>query len=197
MGIDINNLSIEEFSKLFPIEIVPYNSKWPVIFEKEKSLLQETLSESIALRIEHFGGTSIPGLSSKPTIDIIMEIPQLNERLRKWIISKMELIDYIPLWRVSDKFSHMMFAKGYFASGFSGQTFHVHMDVKKSSMWDRLYFRNFLRENPETMKAYDTLKQKLADQHKYNRDAYNESKTDFILEITRKAKVEAEKKDKE
>ena len=80
MSKKIGNLSREDLGKLFPIEVVPYNADWTIHFEKEKELLAETLGFLVPLRIEHFGSTAVPGLSSKPIIDILIEIPTLDRK---------------------------------------------------------------------------------------------------------------------
>lgn len=55
-------------------------------------------------------------------------------------------------------------------------------------LWDRVYFRDYLRENPTVAKQYEELKLKLAETYKYDREAYTENKTEFIRLITRLAK---------
>lgn len=183
----LNELSKEEFGKLFPVEIVPYDPAWPILFEKEKKLLLKTLGPSLALRIEHFGGTAVPGLASKPIIDIVLETPILTEFIKKEISDKMESIGYKWFWRVSDRFSHMMFAKGYFMGGIKEQMYHIHMGDATNTLWERLHFRDYLRENPQALREYEDLKYKLAKKYKYDRDGYSFSKTDFITDITNKA----------
>lgn len=76
----------------------PYNPKWPKYFQEEAQQLQEALtlksldygkkntersnnteqSESkLYLQIEHVGSTSVPGLTAKPVIDILIVTPDL------------------------------------------------------------------------------------------------------------------------
>lgn len=63
------------------IEIVSYNSSWPLLFEKEKSYLKELIPEGHITRIEHFGSTAVPGLSAKPIIDILVEVRSLDKKI--------------------------------------------------------------------------------------------------------------------
>ena len=51
------------------IVIVPYDDKWPEMFEAE-SVLVKTLLGGVVKSIYHIGSTSVPGLSAKPVIDI-------------------------------------------------------------------------------------------------------------------------------
>ncbi len=177
----------EEIGLLFPIEILPSDEKWLELFENEKILLAETLSNKVALRIEHFGSTAIPGLAAKPTIDILMEIDS-TEKQKAFMIEKMKTIRYDFIWRTDTPPPYMMFAKGYRADGKKEQTYHIHAAPKDHPLWDRLYFRDYLKQNHEVAKEYEQLKIKLATKHKYDREDYTNAKTEFVTRITELAK---------
>lgn len=185
----IGDLTKDELGHLFPVKMVPYNKSWPVFFEKEKETLLHILTKDIALRIEHFGSTAVAGLTSKPTIDILVEIPVLNNPLKENIITIMKSIAYDFIWRTDINPPYMMFAKGYSLSGIKEQTFHVHMGQHDHSLWDRLYFRDYLREHPEILKQYAKLKTELALKFEYDRDGYTDAKTEFITSHTLIAKT--------
>jgi len=68
------------------------------------------------------------------------------------------------------------------------RTHHIHMVEHDFEHWDRLYFRDYLIAHPETAAAYQALKERLAGEHAQDRVAYTREKTDFILEITARAK---------
>ena len=59
---------------------------------------------------------------------------------------------------------------------------------------DELFFRDYLINNPLIAKEYSKLKLNLASEYKYNRDAYTNSKTEFIQKYTEIAKFEYTKK---
>lgn len=186
----LEDLTPEELGKLFPIEIVPYDKNWTTNFITESKLLKEKLSDKIALRIEHFGSTAINGLSAKPTIDILVEIPSLTDELKEEIIAKMKENGYRFIWRTDERTPYMHFVKGYTPNGFSGNVFHIHMSDKKHPLWDRIYFRDYLIKNPMIAKEYEILKISLADKHKFDREAYTNAKGEFIKKITEIAKKE-------
>ena len=52
------------------IEFVPYDPIWPKIFEIESENIKQALGDN-CVAIHHVGSTAVPGLSSKPKIDII------------------------------------------------------------------------------------------------------------------------------
>ena len=186
----LEDLTTDELGKLFPVKIVPYDKKWKDVFKTEAELIRKTLGQDLALRIEHFGSTAIEGLSSKPTIDILVEIPPLTEELKKTLIQKMSKLDYNFIWRTDDPTPYMNFVKGYTINGFQGQVFHIHMGDKTHSLWDRIYFRDYLIKNQEVAKEYGQLKMSLADKHKFDREAYTEGKEEFVKRVTKIAKNE-------
>jgi GrpB-like predicted nucleotidyltransferase (UPF0157 family) len=54
--------------------------------------------------------------------------------------------------------------------------------------WDRLLFRDYHIDHPETAREYATLKLHLSQAHHGDRVAYTQARTDFILRITGTAK---------
>jgi GrpB-like predicted nucleotidyltransferase (UPF0157 family) len=186
----LEDLTPEELGKLFPIQIVPYDKNWVNIFNSESKLIKDTLGDNIALKIEHFGSTAVDGISAKPTIDILVEIPFLTDNLKEMIIQKMTKIDYHFIWRTDEKLPYMHFVKGYTINGFEGNIFHIHMGDKTHPLWDRIYFRDYLRQNIKVAKEYESLKISLAEQFKYDREAYTNAKTEFVKRITEIAKNE-------
>src|SRR5215472_15585254 len=53
------------------INLVEYDPSWPLLFERESGRIRETLGPA-ALKVEHVGSTSVPGLMAKPIIDIVL-----------------------------------------------------------------------------------------------------------------------------
>ena len=76
---------------------------------------------------------------------------------------------------------------------YSGQCLsliHIQMCIRDSyeGDHDELYFRDYLQEHPAVAKNYEQLKLSLWKQYEHNRDAYTDSKTDFIKKYTKEAK---------
>src|SRR5580704_9813130 len=66
-----------------PYVIVPYSLGWPAEFQLIAGRLRAALS-SLALRIDHIGSTSVPGLCSKDVIDVQVTVADLaNPELLK------------------------------------------------------------------------------------------------------------------
>jgi hypothetical protein len=90
-------------------------------FEQERARIKNALG-SFALTIEHVGSTAVPGLPSKPIIDLLVGVRSLEEA-RERCIDPIEALgyDYIPeyaLWLPGELF---------FREGSPGPwTHHVH-----------------------------------------------------------------------
>ena len=59
------------------IQLVAYDRNWPALFDAEATSIREAMG-SLALRIEHVGSTSVPGLAAKPVIDIQLAVASLE-----------------------------------------------------------------------------------------------------------------------
>jgi len=59
------------------VKLLPHNSKWTELFEKEKQLLESTFGNSI-IAIEHIGSTAISGIPAKPIIDVNIGVKSLE-----------------------------------------------------------------------------------------------------------------------
>src|SRR4051812_23387164 len=56
-----------------PIRIVEYDCLWPGLFTVQAEKIRSALGHN-ALRIEHTGSTSVPGLAAKPILDILLVV---------------------------------------------------------------------------------------------------------------------------
>lgn len=170
------------------IEIVPYNSEWPEIFEKEKRHLLDCLPEGLINRIEHFGSTAVPGLAAKPIIDILVEVISLNET-RERIVPVLERQGYDYFWRPSFGDNTPPFYPWFIKRDSEGnRTHHIHMAEGHFDIWNNLLFRDYLIEHPECAEEYQNLKINLSREYAGDRVAYTEAKSDFIVRTTEIAK---------
>jgi len=170
------------------VEIVPYNPQWPYDFRKEKEYLSSILPADLIQRIEHFGSTAIPGLSSKPIIDLLVEVRSLSET-KKHVVPILTQRGYEYFWRPIIGESPPFYAWFIKRNMIGKRSHHIHMVEANSELWDRLLFRDYLREFPSVAKEYDILKKTLAIKYPHNRVRYTKEKTTFIEKITAKSKI--------
>ncbi|WP_108866200.1 GrpB family protein [Aquimarina aquimarini] len=112
----LEELTIEEWGELFPIEMISYQETWASVFQKEKHLIEEKLSKATAIDIQHIGSTSISGLASKGSIDMLIDIPS-QLLFDTSIIQAMQTLDYEYCIQSGYGPNYMIFAKGFDRKG--------------------------------------------------------------------------------
>ena len=166
------------------IFLVDYDPDWVRQFNEEALRLRELLPSTLLLRVDHFGSTAISGLTAKPIIDLLVGVTSL-EKARAEAVRPLESIGY-AFWYDNPDPDHLFFVKGLPPA--PHRTHHVHMVTAESSFYERLLFRDYLRNYPEEAQRYGDLKKELAARFAQDREAYTQAKSDFIAEIMEKAK---------
>jgi GrpB-like predicted nucleotidyltransferase (UPF0157 family) len=187
-------LNTEELGCKYPVVMAEYDPRWPERFEEEARRLRERFGPEVIRRIEHFGSTAVLGLASKPVIDILVEVVSFDVAERT-VRPVLEAEGYVYTWRPpggSDNGTgHIAFFKGYGPDGYLDgvQRYHLHLAPADNPIWQRLLFRDYLRQHPDTARRYAALRWRLAQAHRHDREAYTAAKTDFIAEVMRRAKA--------
>ncbi|WP_090504213.1 GrpB family protein [Pseudomonas borbori] len=164
------------------VELHSYDSSWPQVFEAERERLM-SLFQDVFIDIQHIGSTAIPGLISKPIIDIIAGVESIS------IAEQLALPLCESGYNTSAEFNESLSDRKWFMRWASGhRTHHLHLVVHGSTIWhERLKFRNTLRSNSEYATKYAELKTKIATMHSTDREAYTNAKEEFVLSILRGA----------
>jgi len=167
------------------VKLSPYRKEWPKIYKEEEKLLREAAG-SFVIDIQHVGSTSVPGLVSKPIIDIAVAVKDLKEG-EKCIAPITNLGYEYKLDKVTDSTIHHYFSKG----GYYNRTHHIHLEEWKSKIWyNHILFRDYLRMHNDIMNEYAELKIKLAEKFPFDRVSYRAGKDKFIEPIIERAKKE-------
>ena len=155
------------------VRIVPYEPTWPAAFEAERTLLEPVLAPWLAGDILHVGSTSVPGLGAKPVIDILAGVHSLEASR-----AAIEPLRELSYWWAPYQVERMHW---FCKPSPEHRTHHLHLVVPGSATWrEELAFRDALRAEPETARAYEELKRRLADEHRHDREAYTAAKTEFV-----------------
>ncbi|MCR8644415.1 GrpB family protein [Paenibacillus sp. N1-5-1-14] len=157
--------------------ITTYDPIWAVDYEVERAKFVTALSD-IIVGIEHIGSTSVPGLDAKPVIDMMIGVGDLDVVSLEHIQSLAALgYEYVEKAEFPER---KFFRKGAWRAG----THHLHMYTYNSAHWQaNLYFRDYLRANPQAVKAYSHLKRELKDLYPNDRVNYTAAKAPFIQRI--------------
>jgi GrpB-like predicted nucleotidyltransferase (UPF0157 family) len=160
------------------IVVVPYDPAWRAKFERHAAMIREALGAT-ALRIEHVGSTSVPGLAAKPIIDILVEVADSADEAR--YLPALLGIGYALRVREPDWHEHRMVRT-------PALDVHVHVfSVGCTETRRQLAFRNRLRRHEGDRLRYQSLKQELAKEPWPDMNAYARAKTAVVEEITVRA----------
>ena len=161
-----------------PVTLVDYDPNWPRLFLREAERITAALGGS-ALRVEHVGSTSVPGLVAKPMIDILLVVA--NSQNEKAYVPALEAVGYVLRVREPDWHEHRMF-KG------PDNAINLHVFSRDDDEIDRmLIFRDWLRENPKERETYAEAKRELARRDWKFTQNYADAKTEVIKAILAKA----------
>jgi GrpB-like predicted nucleotidyltransferase (UPF0157 family) len=162
-----------------PIGVAAYDQAWPVRFIELGRDLRAGLG-AVALRIDHIGSTSVPGLAAKPIIDIQVSVADFEP-----------LAAYrLPLEQLGYRYraDNPERTKRYFREPPGRRRTHVH--VRRAGSFSEqwaLLFRDYLRAHREAAAEYAAVKQRLALRFRDDRRAYVDAKGPLLWEIIRRA----------
>ena len=164
--------------------IVEYNPRWVFLFEQEAEHIRTVLDGNLISRIEHFGSTAVPGLASKPIIDLLVGVRSLS-KAKEVAVPQLEHLGY-AYWSDNPAPQQMFFVKGLPPN--SPRTHHIHMVEPNSVLWERLLFRDYLRKHSDEAIRYAQLKRRLAQRFSSDREAYTSGKAEYVESIMQKAR---------
>ena len=164
--------------------VVSHDPSWAENFIRIQDELKAVLGEK-AIRIEHVGSTSVPGLAAKPIIDLDIVISD-NEDFEV-VVSKMESAGYLHEGNLG--------ISGREAFCYEGkkhlQRHHPYVCRESSQELKRhITFRDYLRINPDDAKLYGEVKQEAARLFPDRMDLYMKYKSDCIRKLYKKCGLE-------
>lgn len=162
------------------VRLCPHDLAWAHQFRIEAEHLAAMLGAEV-VAIHHIGSTAIPSLCAQPTIDILVEVRDI-ERV--------------------DQYNHTLAAHCYDARGEHGvagrrfcartipilRTVQVQMFERGHTAITRhLAFRDYLIARPDEAQAYARLKEQLAHQFPDDHEHYTSGKSTLLRSLTARA----------
>lgn len=160
------------------VVLVAYDPSWPAQFEQLAGRIRAALGDD-ALQIEHIGSTSVPGLSAKPVIDIILGVADsANEAL---YLEPLEAAGFELRVREPDWYEHRMLRH-------HDPECNLHVFSAGSAVIEpHLVFRDRLRSNDEDRAHYERTKVELARRPWHYMMQYTDAKTEIVEAIIARA----------
>jgi GrpB-like predicted nucleotidyltransferase (UPF0157 family) len=160
------------------VVLVPYDPAWPVMFEREEARVRAALGDRVR-RLEHVGSTSVPGLSAKPVVDMVLAVPDSSDEAA--YLPDMEAAGYILRIREPDWFEHRLFKRDDTVIGL-----HTFSDGS-SEIRKMLLFRDWLRAHDDDRDLYERTKLELAGRRWEFTQQYADSKSVVVGDILARA----------
>ena len=160
-----------------PIVIVDYDQAWPDRYR----LLQERVRDALgpaALRVEHIGSTSVPGLAAKPILDVLVTVRDVEDEAA--FVPALEAAGFVLRVREPE---HRMFRT-------PGRDVHLHLyEPDHAAVSAYLDLRDWLRVDAADRALYERTKRLLATRSWTDMNEYADAKTDVILGMLGRARA--------
>lgn len=162
------------------VQVVEYNSDWRTSFDTEKNEIENILGSNLKA-IYHIGSTSVEGLKSKPIIDILLVLEQVED-----IDSFNEQFETLG-YECMGEFG--IAGRRYFRKGGNNRTHQIHAFGENShhDVVRHIAVRDYLREYPLVAKEYGNLKSELAIKFPESIDEYCDGKDAFVKSLEKDA----------
>jgi GrpB-like predicted nucleotidyltransferase (UPF0157 family) len=161
------------------IRLVEYDARWPALFTGEQQSIRDRC-RGLTLRLEHVGGTSIPGMCAKPILDIAAGRP-LEASSRDYIAA-LEDVGY------EHRGERGVSGREFFCRG-RPRAYHLHLVEEGGPLWrDYLAFRDYLRAHAEAARHFAGLKRALAARYSQDREGYMTAKSSYVEDVLRLAR---------
>lgn len=149
------------------VEIQPYKPSWPEEFKQIAAHLRHHLGE-LALRIDHIGSTSVPGLAAKDLIDIQVTVVERKTA----VLQAFQQAGYVKSRHESDHVppgfdpNPRDWEKWLFKSPAHQREVNAHVRMLgRANQRYALLFRDYLRAFPKAAQAYAEVKTAIVAYH--------------------------------
>lgn len=161
------------------IYLAPYDPAWPSLFTRLKKQIQEALGDDILL-LEHVGSTSVPGLSAKPIIDMVMAVADSSNEVA--YVKPLEEKGYRLRIREPDWYEHRLLKPPEVQANL-----HV-FSAGCPEIEQMVLFRDWLRNHADERLLYEATKRDLAARTwKYTQN-YADAKSEVVQAILARAR---------
>lgn len=160
------------------ITLAPYDPDWPQQFLEIKNAILEAIA-SRARKIEHVGSTSVPGLSAKPVIDVLLVVEDSSNE--DSYVRALEKEGFVLRVREPDWYEHRLFK-------WKGDKGNIHVFSQGCDEITRmLSFRDALRNDDDERDLYERKKQELASRIWRYTQHYADAKSEVVESILERA----------
>ncbi len=160
------------------IELRDHDPSWTGQFENEQARISAALGPTM-LEVHHVGSTSVPGLAAKPTIDIVLAVPDSTDE--ETYLPGLEAEGFKFVLRERDWFEHRLLRR-------EPQLVNLHVfTVGCTEIAAMIGFRDRLRSHAGDRYLYERTKRGLASLDWRVVQDYADAKSEVITDIKRRS----------
>jgi GrpB-like predicted nucleotidyltransferase (UPF0157 family) len=171
-------------SLLREIVVVDYDPAWPAWFAEICSFVWPAV-EDLALRIDHVGSTSVPGLAAKPIIDMDVVLPA-EDRIPS-VTGRLEALGYRWLGELGVPGRQAYRAPA--AQDLPEHHLYVVVEDNRAHL-DHWLLRDLLRGDADACRSYGDLKRRNVDLAQGDIDHYGRAKAALVARLLTRARAE-------
>ncbi len=158
------------------VTIVDYDPGWEATYARYADAVRRVLSERV-VAVEHIGSTAVPALAAKPTVDMLLTVPDVTDE--EHLVPPLASIGLELRVREPD---HLMFRA-------AAREVHLHVvEPHRPEIRDYLDLRDWLRADPADREHYAVTKRRLAEQSWNDMNHYAQAKSEVIQEMLERAR---------
>jgi GrpB-like predicted nucleotidyltransferase (UPF0157 family) len=162
------------------VRLAEYDASWPGLYEREARKIRSALADGVLL-LEHIGSTSVPGLTAKPVIDILLAVADPADE--QTYVPALERAGYRLVIREPGWHQHRVLQG-------ADPSVNLHVHPPGSPEIPRiLRFRDRLRADPADRELYERTKRSLAGRDWTYMQQYADAKTEVVEAILSRAGV--------
>jgi GrpB-like predicted nucleotidyltransferase (UPF0157 family) len=161
------------------VQLAAYDPAWPTLFARLESQIRVALGPKVLL-LEHVGSTSVPGLSAKPIIDLVMAVADSSDEPD--YVPPLAAVGYTLRIREPNWHQHRLLKPPEVPG-------HLHVFSYGCEEIERMVlFRDWLRMNADDRLLYEETKRALAARTwKYTQN-YADAKGEVVQAILARAR---------
>jgi GrpB-like predicted nucleotidyltransferase (UPF0157 family) len=163
-----------------PVRLVDPDPGWAAQYVQQEARIRAALGAR-AVRVEHVGSTSVPGLAAKPVIDIVLVVTDSADEAG--YLPQLEAAGYTLQFREPDWYEHRFLRA-------RDPDVQIHVFSAGSPEVERmLLFRDRLRTRSEERELYERTKRELAVRRWAYVQDYADAKSTVVEDIISRARA--------
>lgn len=159
------------------LRLVAYDPDWPAQYDALAARIRGAVGAQL-LDLQHVGSTAVPGLLSKPVIDIAATV--VSESDADACIAPLEGLGFRYRGTNGDDPRR----RYYVLATDTVRDAQLHLYIMPAPAWHAmLLFRDALRAEPALVAAYAAEKQRVAELVEWDKAAYSTAKAPFVQDV--------------